>query len=212
MSPSLTRAPLARPAGLVLAVLLSAALAGCSTFGRDSGAEPASSAPSTGSSLANYFKFGQATPPPPADPMIQEDLECPAVDILDGAAALRQGGPDAESVRSQLSITDTARECRAAGEEIVIKVGVEGRALIGPAGKPGTFTAPVRIVAKRGDKVIVSRFVRQSVSIPPGASASAPFVVVEDNIVVPKNGPELTLLVGFDEHGSAAAAPRKKRN
>jgi hypothetical protein len=211
MSPSLTRAPIARPAGLALAVLLSAALAGCSTFGGDSGSATEPAAPSTGSSLANYFKFGQATPPEPAPPMVQEELECPAVDVLDGAAALRQGGPEAELVRSQLSITNTARECRASGDQIVIKVGVEGRALLGPAGKPGTYTAPVRIVAKRGDKVLVSRLVRQSVAIPGGVAANAPFIIIEDNIVVPKEGAELTLLVGFDEHGGAAATPRRKR-
>jgi hypothetical protein len=204
-----TRAPFARPAGLVFAALLSAALAGCSTFGGDSAPE-AASAPSTGSSLANYFKFGQATPPEPAAPMVQEDFECPAVDILDGAAALRQGGPEAESVRSQLSITNTARECVLSGSEIVLKVGVEGLALLGPAGKPGTLTAPVRIVVKRGDKVLVSRLVRQSVSIPGGAAANAPFVIVESGIVVPKDGPEMTILVGFDPTGSAAPARRQR--
>jgi hypothetical protein len=210
MPHSPTRATLARPLGLAFAVALSAALAGCSTFGESTPA--ASTAPSTGSSLANYFKFGQATPPEPAAPMVQEDFECPSVDILDGAAALRQGGPEAESVRSQLSITNTARECTLNGNQIVIKIGVEGLALLGPAGKPGTYTAPIRIVAKRGDKVIVSRFVRQSINVPGGAAANAPFVVIENDIVVPKDGDELTLLVGFDERGGAAATPRRKRS
>lgn len=196
------RLPLARVSAAVAAALL---LAGCSTFGE----KPQASAPAASSDNAfmNLFKYGSTTAPPVKEMEIVDfDFDCPQVEILDGAAALRQmaGG----TVRSQISIGQTARECRVNGNQVTMKVGVEGRALLGTGGSPGTYTAPVRIVIKSGDKVLVSRLVRQSVTIPPN-DTQASFIVIEDNMVVPKG--ELTLLVGLDPNGRAEPVARRKK-
>ncbi len=194
---------------VVVLAVAAAALAGCAS---DPAPPPSGSADNPVFSL---FRSGTVFAAPPAgataaaEGKVIEDIECPMVEVLDGGAALRteSGG----TVRSQLSMGQTARECTLVGNQISIKIGVEGLALLGPTGTPGTFSAPVRFVAKRGDKVVASRFQRTSVTIPPG-QAQASFIVVEDNILVPVDGPELTLIVGFDAQGRAAETPRKKRS
>lgn len=193
---------------LAVASALAAAslLAGCSTFG-DRPEAASSSASSGGSSFLNLFKYGSTTAPPVKEMEIVDfSFTCPDVDIIDGGAALRQmaGG----NIRSQLTIGQTARECRVNGDQVTLKVGLEGRALLGSGGSPGTYSAPIRIVVKDGDKVLASRFVRQSVTIPAN-DTQASFMVIEDNIVVPKG--ELTLLVGFDPNGRAVEPARKRK-
>jgi hypothetical protein len=95
------------------------------------------------------------------------------------------------------------------GNEISVKIGIEGRALLGPSGSPGTFAAPVRFVIKRGDKVMVSRLQRTTVTIPAGETGAS-FIMIEDNLLVPKSGEEMTIVVGFDPNGRAET-PRRKR-
>jgi hypothetical protein len=181
-------------------------LGGCNMFGSDS-RTVATSAPPEDSTLKNFFKYGSSTPPAVTPMVIEDDFVCPEVEILDGAAAWRQEAGGA--VRSQISIGQTARECVINGNMVTIKVGVEGRALLGTAGSPGTFTAPVRFVIKSGDKVLVSRLQRKSVTIPAG-DTQAPFVMVEEGMTVPKDA-DLTLLVGLDPNGRAEPVARKKR-
>ena len=139
-----------------------------------------------------------------------EDIECPSVQILDGTAALR--AESGAGVRHQFSVVQTARECRAEGNNIVIKMGVEGRALLGPSGSPGTFTVPVRFVAKRGETVVASKLQRQNVTIPAGETQQS-FITIEEGMTIPKAGAaELELFVGLDASGGATEKPvRKKR-
>ena len=42
-------------------------------------------------------------------PVASQDINCPAVDVAEGGAAYRVGGPDNPSVRYQFNIGDTAR-------------------------------------------------------------------------------------------------------
>jgi hypothetical protein len=206
MTPSESRAS-TLPRVIVLAVA-AGLLGGCSTLGL--GSDEPRSAPtqaSSGSSFSEFFRNGGSTVPPPAAP-VDDDIECPAIEILDGGAAMRQvAGSD---VRNQISLGQVARECRPAGPgQISIKVGVEGRVLLGPSGSPGTFSAPVRIVIKRGDKVVASRLQRASATVPSG-DTQASFVVVEENILVPRQGEELSISVGLDPSGRGGEAPRKR--
>jgi hypothetical protein len=200
---------LIRMAGLGAAALL---LAGCMGGGdspKTSASAGSAGTPSAGSTLYNLFYYGGTTVPPSSkgEP---EDIECPAVEILDGTASLRQEAGNA--VRYQLSLGQTARECRSSGDQLAIKIGVEGRALLGPAGSPGTFAVPVRFVVKRGDQILASRLQRQSVSIPP-SDTQASFAMVEDNILVPKKGnADLQILVGFDGAGAREATKPKRRS
>ncbi len=192
----------------LLAASVSALAGGCMSSGSSGSSSPApAAAAASESSFMNIFKYGGTTKPEPMKEE-DEDIECPSVQIMHGTAAMRQEG--AGSVRHQFSISQTARECRVQGNDIVIKIGVEGRVLLGPAGSPGTFTVPVRFVAKRGDKVVASKLQRQTVSIPSGETGAS-FVAVEDGMAVPKDGAELEIFVGLDGSGGAAATPTRKK-
>ncbi|RDI55165.1 hypothetical protein [Microvirga subterranea] len=141
-----------------------------------------------GSTVGNMLAFAGPTVPPPVKQQV-EDVYCPQVEIADGGSTMRSyaGGRvgDAAGLRSQVSISDLARECVGQPDgTVLVKVGVEGRALLGAGGGGGRFDVPVKIVVKRGDKVIANRLRRTAVSIPAG-QAGANFAVVEEGIVVP---------------------------
>ncbi len=193
----------------VQAILLASGVAllsgGC--MSSKESAAPTASGSGSESSFINIFKYGGLTKPEPMKDD-EEEIECPALQILEGTAALR--AESGAGVRHQFSVVQTARECRGEGNTIVIKMGLEGRALLGASGSPGTFTVPVRFVAKRGDTVVASKLVRQSVTIPPGET-NASFIAIEEGMVVPKDGAELELFAGLDASGGAAEKPQRKK-
>lgn len=163
-------------AGWAVAVLGLSALAGCGAPGEG------------GSTLGNMMLFAGPTVPPPASAQI-EDVYCPPVTVTEGGSAIQaySGGRvgDASGLRSQVAINQLARECvgRPDGSTIV-KVGVEGRALLGVGGGAGRFDVPVHVIVKGSSTVIANRARRVSVAIPAG-EAGANFAVVEEGIVVP---------------------------
>ena len=66
------------------------------------------------------------------------EVDCPGVNVRQGASTLSITQPGAEAgpmtTRYQVSIAQTARECAPLGSVMTMKVGVEGRVLLGPAG------------------------------------------------------------------------------
>lgn len=148
-------------------------------------------------------------------PVASQDINCPEVDIADGGAALRVGGPDNPSVRYQFNIGDTARECDPAGPgQAALKIGVAGEVVIGPAGAAGTFSAPLKItVTKQGDpKPVFSQTYRVEATTD-GVSAGQ-FRVVTDPISLPMPTLQLadvySISVGF-EGGTGAPRPAGHR-
>ncbi len=182
---------------LAAAFLMAGLAAGCTSTGAESG----------GNVFTNMIFYGGPTVPPVApDPV--DDIECPQVMIADGGAALRLGGPDASAVRHQMSITNVARECTpgAPGSGYRLKVGVEGMALLGPAGGGArSMTAPVQIVVKDGDRIIAQRSRSVAITIPAG-QAQTSFIAIEDGIVVP-GGVAPTVEVGL---GSPQRTPARR--
>lgn len=184
---------------------LALALGGCSSTASSSGE-------GAGSTLKNFLLYGGPTVPPAAPPESIEVRDCPAVTVSDGGAALRTvaGGGEAAAVRSQLSITEVARECTGRPDGAVsVKVGVQVRALIGPGGGSGRFDAPVNIVLKRGDQVVASRARRVSLAVPPGQFEQSA-IVVEDNLIAPPGPGEFDIEVGLGA-GPRAAKPARSR-
>ena len=173
------------------------------------------------SALANLLAFNSLkapTPPPVAS--ISEKLQCPTVEVLDGTASSRvYAGTDQSnaSVRYQFSMGDVVRECSHEGGDLVLKIGVEGRALLGPAGAAGSFAAPVRIAIRRekDSKIVSSTLLRTPVTIDAGQTG-APFVLVTDPIRVPftsvNEDSDYAIIVGFDSKGEGGAAmPHPRR-
>jgi hypothetical protein len=198
----------------ILAMAAAVSLAGCSTLtGSDSDSAPGS----TSHFWRDTFMFGSSDQAPivKADDGARE-MSCPAVSILDGTAAYRVGGNDGsnESVSYQASVVQYARECRVEGNTLYMRVGVEGRLLLGPQGKPGTFAIPVRIAVKDGDHAAYSTATRVSVTVPPGQDQVS-FSHVQDGITLAIDdrdpGDRYQVLVGFDPSGAAPARRARHR-
>jgi hypothetical protein len=165
-----------RKAGFALVALGLSALAGCSTSGEGS------------IGVGEMLLTGGATRPPPQR-VAAEDVYCPPVTVMDGGSAIQvyAGGRagDSSALRSQVSLGDLARECVGQPDgSTLVKVGVEGRALLGVGGSASRFDVPVQIVVKGGSGVIANRSRRTSVAIPAG-DTQASFTVIEGGIVVP---------------------------
>jgi hypothetical protein len=162
-----------------------------------------------GDTLRNLLLYGGTTVPPAA-PGADDAAYCPTVGVIEGAAAVRVfsgGGKTGEpsALRHQISIGQLARECATQPDgSIVVKVGLEGRALVGPAGTAGRFDTPVTFVIKKGSRVLASRTQRVSVAVPPG-EARASFIAVEERLVVPPDIGQYEIDVGL---GVSGAAPR----
>ncbi len=215
----IVRAALVRTALLSIAL---GALTGCGTVG------------SVGSSVGGFFSHPdpdaatlnqgvvprQVSGKPAANPaekpivlpVASQDINCPDVEIAEGGASLRVGGPDNPSVRYQFNIGDTARQCDPAGPgQASLKIGVAGHVVIGPAGVPGTFNAPLKITVARvgGDnKPVFSQTYRVEAST--NGVASGDFRVVTDPVTLPMSTLQLSdvysITVGF-EGGTGGPAP-----
>lgn len=190
--------------GLAAAAILGSLVAGCSSTG---------SGESGGNVFSNFLFYGGATVPPVAPTQSIEVADCPPVTVADGGAAIRAvaGSADASAVRSQLSIAEVARECTGRPDgAVIVKVGVQVRALLGPGGRAARFDTPVSIVLKRGDQVLASRSRRVAIAVPPGQPDQTA-VVVEDNLVVPPGTGEFDIEVALGSGPRAPAASRSRR-
>jgi hypothetical protein len=158
---------------------------------------------------------GGAGPSGPVRLNMDPEEECPQVNVPSGSSSYASyaGAPDAGNVRFQARISDFARECVLnAGNTVTIRVGVEGRVILGSKGSPGTYLAPLTIsVRDRSGTIVASRAQRLSVTVPAG-DTQGKFRIVEDAIVVPvsldKPLSSYEILVGFQEGGGTG---RKRR-
>lgn len=165
-----------------------------------------------GQSAINLVMFQSTRPPEPTNPLPKEDqveFDCPSVSIRDGGAALRVGGATGDSLRSQISINNVARECIfSPGGGFTLKVGVDGRVLAGPAGGAGAMQATLRTVVRRGSAVVAQRASRVGATIPSG-EGGANFTHIEDGIAVPAGSGDVEIEVGLD--GAGAGGARRRR-
>ena len=147
------------------------------------------------------------------------NFECPGVTVRQGAAAYSMSvNPDDSSpinLRYQFALGETARECRVVGAMVSMKVGVQGRIVVGPAGGPGQLEVPLRFAVVREGvepKTITTKLQRFPVTIPPD-NGNVPFTHVEDDLTFPMPpGREINayvVYIGFDPQG-AQELDRKK--
>ena len=187
--------------------LLGIALSGCGSSGSSSGQ------PSAFQTLGNVVMFQSSTPPKPMElpPEGEADLNCPQVVIADGGAAIRaQTGTDSGSLRHQISILKVARECTATGGGgFTLKVGVEGRVLLGPSGGAGTYYATLGTQVLRGTTVVARRSARVGGTVSANQGGSD-FSYVEEGIVVPPGRGEVEVIINLTP-GGAAPAQRRRR-
>jgi len=185
--------------------LLCLGLAGCGSSSSSSG----------GSTALNMLMFQSSKPPAP-DQLPKDDdqneLICPEVIIADGGAAIRaQAGQDSSGLRYQVSITNVARECTPTGNGgFRLKLGVEGRVLLGPAGSPGSYGATLSTTVTRGTTTVARRGSRVGGTIPSGQSG-VDFSHVEDGIVVPAGKGDVEIIIGLGQGGAATPARHRRR-
>jgi hypothetical protein len=189
-------------------------LAGCGTIGGFfANRDPNANSVNLGADPRQLSGQPAANPSekPKVLPVASQDINCPEVDISEGGAALRVGGPDNASVRYQFNVGDTARECDPVGpQQAAIKIGVSGEVVVGPAGSAGTFSAPLKITVTRdSDKQQVFSQTYQVAATTDGVTAGA-FRVVTDPIPVPLTTLQLadlySISVGF-EGGTGGGTP-----
>jgi hypothetical protein len=205
-----------------VALLLALGITGCSSVGSADWfpSVPGFSRVVTTSADRNAMAAAQPTPP-------SMDENCPPTDIRQGASTLAVAAKTQQAtagdLRYQLSITQIARQCALEGPEIRMRVGVQGRVIVGPAGAPNQVDVPLRYAVVREGvepKTIVSKFRRFPVALPPG-SGNVAFTDIEEDLRFPMPTPaELeayVVYIGFDEIGdrnrpapAKKAAPKKK--
>jgi hypothetical protein len=176
------------------------------------------------SAAANVAATGNAEIPP-------DDVPCPDVSVRIGAStlAISDKGKAADpaelsglDLRYQGSITRTARECRVANGVMTIKVGIEGRIVLGPAGVPGQLDLPIRLaVVREGPepRTVTSKLDRVPVTIGEGVD-HVNFTHVDQDVAFPLpralgEMDSYVVYVGYDPQAMAPekpkAKPRRKR-
>lgn len=193
---------------------LTLALAACSSAGSDGG--------SFGERFDRAMATGTTTAPAPASTTgASTNLDtCPNVDIRRGAGTIaintNSRDPQAMQLRYQISVGQTARECANVAGELTIKVGMQGRVVLGPAGTPGTIEVPVRYaLVEEGPqpKTLYSKLYRVPVTVGEGEPSVA-FTHIEEAMSVPMPSPAVfdryVIYVGFDPLGSAQERQPKR--
>jgi hypothetical protein len=124
-------------------IALALILTGCS-----SGATTGS--PDSSFHIPGFSSTSNGTPTPAAaagNSAFNPD-DCPTVDVRTGAGTLVVPGDPSDTsptnVRYQLSFSQWARQCTAVGSTVTVKVGVQGRIVLGPTGSPGPVDIPIR--------------------------------------------------------------------
>ena len=204
----------AAPAGALAFALV---VAGCSGSGLFNSAAAPAPAPAAGSSssgshwlkgdIAEFFSGSSDKAPQPVAGAAP-DVECPYIEIRQGASTLTINGPGdnaAMSLKYQGTFVRAARQCSVAAGQMTMKVGVEGRIILGPAGGPGQVDVPLRIAvvddSPAGMKPIVTKLIHIPVVIQ-SATDNPSFAHVEDGLTFPlPSAAELEhymVYIGFD--------------
>ncbi|WP_290892787.1 hypothetical protein [Hoeflea sp.] len=139
------------------------------------------------------------------DPVTNSEViqgACPQVTLREGTAYYTQfakgGDGDPEKIIHQASISDTTRQCRISGDQVIMTVAVSGRVVAGPAAKAGTVEVPVRVAVLEGETVLYSELQKHPVTILEGMPAEQ-FVYTNAAVTFPATASRTAkLYVGFD--------------
>jgi hypothetical protein len=200
--------PLRRTVSLAAMLLV---IAGCS---RNTGSFDVDDSGQT--KLSNLMALVQFKPIPKS-PQPFAPIKCPEISIQDGTADDRvYASGDNQSnanVRYQFSIVNFARDCQVVDKQYQMKVGVEGRVLLGPVGAPSTYNAPIRVaVVSRSDgSATVSKLYQVPAAIGEGQT-EGPFTLVTDVLSVPVTSQfpdqDYVIKIGFDSAANGGSAGR----
>lgn len=205
------------PLGGCLAFALFAA--GCSSTASTTGTDASQHGYSGSSSIIDLFS-GSSAKAPQTVAGAQPDVNCPPVEVRRGASTLTIAPPGDKTTMTlqyQGEFTREARECSVVNGIMYMKVGVEGRVVVGPAGGPGEVNVPLRMavvhVSPNGSKPIMTKFIMIPVAVT-NRDTGAAFSHVEDAVSFPVPTPtalldDYVLYVGFDP-GSAQTQAKEE--
>jgi len=148
-----------------------------------------------------------------------DPTDCPPVDIRQGASTFSVNSankdPSQSVLRYQGNFAQTARSCSRSGTTMTIKLGVQGRIILGAGGGPGQVDVPLRFaLVEEGvqPKTVWTKFYKVPVLIGEG-QPSVSFTHIEDDLTVPMPGKNTleayVIYIGFDPLGLASEKPKK---
>jgi hypothetical protein len=196
-----------------------------------SSAAPPPGDPSFKDKITSFFE-GSSAKSPQQVTGTQEVEDCPLINIRQGASTLTVGPTGiaasgdstdngAMAVKYQGTFVRAARECALVAGQLVMKVGVQGRIIIGPAGGIGQVDVPLRIAVVRettaGAQPIVTKFIRIPVTVA-SATENPTFTHVEEGLSfpMPRDIDNYVVYIGFDplslqaDHPAAKPKPKPK--
>lgn len=218
-------------AGLLALALLASGCSSCSTIGSPgTAAAPAdaSAAPSSSGStsfkdkISNFFSGATQRDPQPVTNAQAPDLDCPFIDIRQGASTLTipppppDGANEAMTLKYQGIFVRAARDCTVVSGQMVLRVGIQGRIIVGPAGGPGQVDVPLRVAVvtspQAGSKLVVTKLIHIPVAVGPN-DGNVDFTHIEEGLSFPMPSAaaldSYIIYIGFDP-GGAAAQPKAK--
>ncbi|MGO9701523.1 MAG: hypothetical protein ACLPX7_19915 [Xanthobacteraceae bacterium] len=152
----------------------------------------------------------------------QPDVNCPPVEVRQGASTLTigsNGNQSAMAVRYQGEFSREARDCAVVSGNMVMRIGIQGRVILGPAGGPGQVEVPLRIAVVQetpgGARPITTKFIRIPVTVASNDSNPV-FTHVEEGVTFPVPTPTSSLddyiaYVGFDPFTAQAQDKPKEK-
>lgn len=167
----------------------------------------ASTGGSTGGSIGTRGPSGYA----------ETDFDCPKVEVRGGASSWQVTDKADGALRYQANLARFSRECRFTLPDMTMRVGIQGRVLLGTRGTATSLNVPIRVaVVEEGPvpKTVWTRLYMVPVQI--GAEVlQVDFSMVAEEISFPRPDPgtleRYLVYVGFDSQAGEAEAARKPK-
>lgn len=150
-------------------------------------------------------------------PVTSDDFTCPKVEVRGGAAAWQVTDKADGALRYQATLGQFSRECRYTTPDMNMRVGIQGRVLLGAKGGPGRINVPIRLaLVEEGPvpKPVWTKFYSVPVEIGEGVM-QVDFAIVADDVNFPRPAPgtleRYLMYVGFDPQGATEPKPTRPR-
>ncbi len=144
-------------------------------------------------------------------PVDTSNFACPRVEVRGGAAAWQVTDKADGGVRYQATLGQFSRECHYTSPNMTMRVGIQGRVLLGAKGGPGKLNVPIRLaVVEEGPvpKPVWTKFYSVPVEIGAGVM-QVDFGLVADDIAFPLPSAgsieRYIVYVGFDSQAGTVA-------
>jgi hypothetical protein len=181
----------------------------------DAAPPPPPNPPSFKDKVASFFSGATQKEPQPAT-NAQSNINCPLIDIRQGASTLTipppppDGSNEAMSLKYQGIFVRAARDCKVANGQLVMRLGVQGRIVVGPAGGPGQVDVPLRIAivdqSPTDMKTVLTKLIRIPVTVV--SEDNVNFTHIEEGLSFPLPSADdlddYLVYIGFDPIGAAA--------